>query len=242
MALRFSHYLAAMGCAALMAGSGAASAQTARSGGNANAQAMQQMQQLASERTALQAENEKLKTELAEVKKDRDSLKTGQQTNDKRSRETASALAHSTSQREALEQELTQTKSKMQELIGKFRETAQKLHESETAEASAKRVLAGREHELAVCADHNEKLYHLNQEVLNRLDHEGTFTRIAEAEPFTKIKRIQLDNLVDDYHAHAQDQLITPPTGLSPAAAAPAVPSAAPAPPAAAPAADPTTH
>ncbi len=50
-------------------------AQTTRSGGGANAQLMQQMQQLASERTSLQAENAKLKKELDDLRKDRDALK-----------------------------------------------------------------------------------------------------------------------------------------------------------------------
>jgi len=65
------------------------SAQTARSGSNAGAQLYEQLQQLASERTSLQAENEKLKNELAQAQKDRDALKAGQQAIERRAHRAA---------------------------------------------------------------------------------------------------------------------------------------------------------
>src|SRR6516165_5040746 len=88
---------------------GVAVAQTARSGGNASAQLMQQMQELASERTTLQGENDKLKKQLADVTKDRDALKAGQQAVERRAKDATAALASSNSQRATTEQELTQT-------------------------------------------------------------------------------------------------------------------------------------
>src|SRR5262245_42795495 len=98
-----------------------ARAQTARSGGAPNAQLMQQMQQLASERTTLQAENARLKKELDDVRKERDQLKKGGEASSGRVRASEAALARSVTQREAVEKELEQTKARTQELIGKFR-------------------------------------------------------------------------------------------------------------------------
>jgi len=127
-------------------------AQTARSGGNASAQLMQQMQELASERTTLQAENDKLKKQLADVTKDRDALKAGQQTEDRRAKDSAAALQHSKAQGEAEAQELTQTKAKLQELIGKFRETLTKMREIEAENSASKQTLATRQQQLSTCA------------------------------------------------------------------------------------------
>ncbi|GAC1660206.1 MAG: hypothetical protein PVS2B3_13230 [Steroidobacteraceae bacterium] len=59
-----TQFAATLAWAALAAAPGTLSAQTARSGGGASAQLAQQLQQLASERTSLQAENERLKKEL----------------------------------------------------------------------------------------------------------------------------------------------------------------------------------
>jgi len=206
---RLPRWIASAACLAA-ALSGPVMAQTARSGGNASAQLVQQMQQLASERTTLQAENEKLKGELADVKKERDALKAGQQTLDRRAKDAAAALAHTRTQSESTDQELTQTKAKMQELIGKFRETIQKLRDTEAEGASAKQTLATRNHELSVCTDHNMALYQLDDEALTHLEKQGVFARVAQAEPFTKIKRIQLENFVDESRARAAAQVLAP--------------------------------
>ncbi len=190
---------------------GTAMAQTARSGGgNANAQLMQQMQQLASERTRLQAENASLKKELDDTKKERDSLKNAQKGTDQRVKSSAAALTESVSRREAAAQELKQTKDKMGELIAKFRETAQTLREVETDRTAAKQSLAVRDQELTVCKQRALTLYKLNGEVLSRMENESAWSRAARAEPFTRIKRAQMENLVDDYKDRANDALQGP--------------------------------
>jgi chromosome segregation ATPase len=214
----------------------ASNAQTARSGGAPNVQLLQQLQQLATERTAMQAENARLKKELEDLKKERDALKDGQQIVERRAKDAATALAHSSAQRQTTEQELAQLKVKTQELIAKFRETVQNLRDLETQNTANKQSVATREHELQICIDRNVALYQLNAEVLTRLENQGVFTRIAEAEPFTRIKRIQLENLIDDYKGRAQAQRASPPTN-NPAAPPPnaraGAPSAPPTPPAA---------
>jgi chromosome segregation ATPase len=230
---RCPRWIAALACVAA-AFSGSAAAQTARSGGGASAQLVQQLQQLASERTALQGENEKLKTQLAEVTKDRDALKASHQTVERRAKDAATALAQSNTQREAVDQELTQNKAKMQELIAKFRETIQTLRQTETAHAADKQTLATRERELAVCVDRNVALYRLNDEVLTRLDKIGFWSKAALAEPFTRIKRTQNENLVDDYRSRAQEQRVAPPAAPA-ASAATAAPTSPGPPPTAAP-------
>lgn len=200
--------------------SGPALAQTARSGGGASAQLLQQMQQLASERTALQAENARMKKELDDLRKERDALKKAQQGVDERARVSAVALARSTEQRAGVEQELKTTKDRMQELIAKFRETVQTLRQTETETTAAKQTLATRDREMKVCVDRNLALYRLNDEILTRFEHESTWTRVARAEPFTRLKRIELENLVDDYKAKAQDQKLDPATSTAAAGAA----------------------
>src|ERR1700726_2838508 len=87
-----------------------AHAQSARSGGGASAQLLQQMQQLASERTSLQAENAKLKKDLEDLRKDRDALKNSQQALDKRAKSSEAALKQQLAQRQSgANEELAQT-------------------------------------------------------------------------------------------------------------------------------------
>ena len=207
---------------------GAAQGQSARSGGGASAQLMQQMQQLASERTTLQAENAKLKKDLEDMRKDRDALKKGQQVLDRRAKTSEGSLKEVLARRDTSEQELTQTKEKMQQLVAKFREIAQTLRDTETQRTSLKETLAAREQDLKVCVDHNQALYTLNDEVLKRLENQGMWSKVASAEPFTRIKRTQLDNYVVESKARADAQHL--PAGspadpaTSPAAGQPAAP------------------
>src|SRR5882762_767084 len=78
-----------------------AQAQSARSGGGASAQLLQQMQQLAYERTSLQSENAKLKKDLEDLRKERDTLKNGQQALDKRAKSSEAALKQQVAQRQS---------------------------------------------------------------------------------------------------------------------------------------------
>jgi flagellar biosynthesis GTPase FlhF len=192
------------------------SAQTARSGGGnsgQNAQLVQQLQQLASERTSLQAEQAKLKKELDEVKKERDTLKAGQASGGQRARaETEAALARSARERESSEKELAQVKQRTQELIDKFRETAASLREVETDRATVKDAYAQQTHELQACVKSNNALYDLNDEVLTKFENQGFWSSMAKSEPFTKLKRTQLDNLIDGYRTRADDKKYEPGT------------------------------
>lgn len=186
-------------------------AQSARSGGSssANTQALQQLQQLGSERTALKAENDRMKRELEALRKERDALKAGQQGTGARVQAAQAALSRSTREQEATQNELTQLKSKMQELIAKFRETAQTLKDVESDRTTARQTLAQRDQELKVCADHNMELYKINNEVLTRIDKRGPLSCVAGAEPFTRIQRTRMENLIDEYRARAEDQRVT---------------------------------
>jgi chromosome segregation ATPase len=199
----------------------AAQAQTARSGGGASAALMQQMQELASERTALQEELARTKKELEGVRKERDDLKKAQQAVDQRAKVSAAALSQSTSQKAAAEQELTQYKAKMQELIVKFRETVTTMRQIEADGASAKQTLAQRDQQLKVCTERNAALYKLNGDILTHWEHESAFSRASRIEGFTKIKRVELENMMDDYHDRAEDQLYHPGAATAPTPAAP---------------------
>ena len=187
-----------------------AKAQTARPGGAQSAQLLQQLQQLGSERTTLQTENDRMKKELESLRKERDQLKQAQHGLDERARAAAAALAQVNGQRTTTAQELEQSKAKLQELIAKFRETLQTLRQIETEATTGKQTLARRDRELQVCTDRNAALYQLNGEILTHFEHESAWSRLGRAEPFTQIKRVQLENMLDDYKGRADDQHYAP--------------------------------
>ena len=187
-----------------------AAAQSARSS-TGNAQAMQQLQQLAAERTKLTADNAKLAADLAAVKKERDELKKKQDAFDQRSKGNEVAALRANSRADALQQELDRDKARLTELVGKFRETAVTLRDVETDRAAVKNVLGQRDADLAQCVKRNQSLYELNGEVLTKLESRGG--GFSPLEPFTRLKRVELENLIDGYQTRAEEQ--RPPTAAA---------------------------
>ena len=181
-------------------------AQTQRQGGGANAAVMQQLQALTTERSALQAENTRLKAEADGLRKERDALKAGQDGAARRSKAADDQATTAQRERERLEGELAQQKTRMQELVDKFRETATTLRDIETEGTAAKQTLAQRDIELKACVDRNRKLYELNDEVLSKLADQGFWSSLSRHEPFTRLKRTQLENLADGYRDRADEQ------------------------------------
>jgi chromosome segregation ATPase len=180
-------------------------AQAARSS-SGNAQAMQQLQQLAAERTKLLADNAKLKGDLDEARKERDALKKKQDANERRLLGNDGAVARANARSDSLGQELEREKAKLTEIVAKFRELAGQLREVESERGTMKTSLAQRDVELKQCVDRNLSLYALNGEVLDRLERRGSFTPGSALEPFTKLKRIELENLIDGYQTRANEQ------------------------------------
>jgi chromosome segregation ATPase len=192
-----------------------ATAQTTRSGGGDTARLQQQLQQLASERTALQSENARLKQQLDEAQQKLGSVTTQQAALERRAmgaEATAKRLAASSS---AGADAAARSRAQMEELVEKFRETAQSLKAAEAERAELRQRLAGEGQQLARCRASNAELLQINEEVLVRLENTGFWTKLAADEPFTRLKRTQLENLAAEYRARAAD-LAVPDPGKAP--------------------------
>jgi chromosome segregation ATPase len=177
-------------------------AQTARGGGDSQ-RFMQQYQQLASEKSALEAQVTSLKhdldgarTELAAVRKERDGLKA-------HSAAAVTSVAQLNAAKEAADKSAAQTNERMTELVTHFRETASNLKQVEIDREQLQRELRERSAAYDRCASANLSLYDLNGDILNRYEHVGVFTRASASEPFTRITRTRMENLVDETRGRA---------------------------------------
>jgi chromosome segregation ATPase len=191
-----------LACALAVLLAAAAHAQTERSGNEAQ-KFMQQYQQIAAEKTALQGQLAQMKkdldaaqSELAAAKKERDALKA-------HAGGSSAALAQATAAKEQSDKSLETYKQRMSELVAKFRETAATLRDTEADRAKARQELTERNSAFDRCAEDNFKLYEVNSEILDRYDHVGLFTKVSASEPFTRLTRARIENLVDEYRARA---------------------------------------
>ncbi len=175
-----------------------AAAQVERSGGGANAQIMQQYQQLAAERTHLQSENVRLSKELDDAKT---ALKaaTGQLAALKSGSDSGrAAIAAAQAAKSSADESLKAARDKLQDLLTHYRETAGTLHDVETRRAQLDQQLNATNARYDQCVMRNEELAAISEDVLTRYEHQGAFTGLARLEPFTRITQTRIENLVDE--------------------------------------------
>ncbi|HUK36118.1 MAG TPA: hypothetical protein VLV86_19510 [Vicinamibacterales bacterium] len=206
--------------AALLAATGGAHAQTQRSGGDSQ-RALQQLQQLATERASAQADAAKAKQALADANKqvglltaERDRLKAQLSA-------VQTEATTATSQKRVTADELEQTKRKLAELIERFRDTANSLRTVESERTATQSDLVATSREYERCASENLELSGIALEALSRYERAGPFSRLGRAEPFTRIAQTRAENLADEYRARVEElkvKKVTPPPPAAPGA------------------------
>jgi chromosome segregation ATPase len=181
-----------------------ACAQTQRSGGESQ-KLMQQYQQLAAEKTSLQAQVaqqkkdlDAAKADLAAMQKQRDLLKA-------QAGVSVAAVGRAQSEKQAAEQTVEQSKQRTAELVTRYRELAQTLKETELDRNKARGELTARNAAYDTCAQNNMQLYEITGQVLDRYEHVGLFSKASAVEPFTRVTRTRIENLVDDYRTRAEE-------------------------------------
>lgn len=180
-------------------------------GGGANAQAQQLIQQLGMERTRLNAENAKLKKQVKELEEKLETTSSENQEMTSQLGSTQKQLTTKSALSDELRSRLEAANAKLQELIAKFRETITNLRQVEDESEQRRQSIVSLEKELNTCATNNVALSKLGFEMLENYQNKGFWDRAGQNEPFTQIKRVQIENLVDDYTYLIQDQEYTPP-------------------------------
>ena len=206
------------GAVLLWAIAASAGAQQARDdGGTARLQAM--VSQLTNEKTQLQAENKDVKGKLDAANTELKKLRDQNAELERRLSQSESSLAQSAAANTRGTEQNAQLRTRMDELVKQFRETIENLKKTELERNDLKTTLAARESVLGTCVANNDKLLATGNEILDRYEAKGCFTAAREKEPFTQVKRVQLQNLVDEYRWKLEDQKL-PPSVTSQSAAA----------------------
>ena len=126
-----------------------------------------------------------------------------------------------TKELEGVKQELAATQTRLTATDGKLAETAKSLFQTQQTLArteSDKRQLEGvkvrQEKEIASCEGKNLKLYQTGRELMTRFEQKSCGEVIAQKEPFTGLKRVEIENLLEEYRDKLDEQkLIKPPGG-----------------------------
>ncbi len=185
--------------------------------GNDNARVMQQLQQLTAEKAAAQAENTKLKAEVEALKAQLAKSSSALTAAEQRAKKVTAGNARDTAAVQEANDALERSRSQMQELVGKFRETAGILKEVETDRDQLRGQVSTQERELRTCVDRNAGMYLLTDEILRKVEDRGVWSSLTEKEPFTRISRTRLENLIDGYRYRVDELRIKDKTSAAPA-------------------------
>lgn len=181
------------------------------------------MQTFEQEKSALQQENnslnEKVKalgSQVGDIK----STSTGQiRKKDARLGEVEKELAAVKQENLSLVAKLQGTQESLEELTMKHKEVVQAAkislqdgvkqgdeYNNKIKEAEVK--IAQQSQAIEMCEKNNLTLYELNMELLEKYKNKGVWGSFIQAEPFTQIKRVEIENILQEYKGKLDSQKI----------------------------------
>ena len=189
---------AAVICAAALLHGGAAHAQDANAQKNAIAKAQFMLKQAAAEKAelqqqaaALQQQVEKLTRELAAVQSD--------------------ASAGKQKMQAGFSETIEQWRQRDAKQTGQLEQLRAQLKEQTEQGARFEAQLQAQTNNFNVCYGNNKQLLDLNREILARYRDKGIFDSLRQSEPFTGLKEVEVQNLVQDYRYKLDDLTVNTP-------------------------------
>lgn len=100
-----------------------------------------------------------------------------------------------------LTEKIEETDKKLQELTLLHSETSKTLQMTQTEKDQERKRLDG---EVQICEKKNTALYGLSIDLIEKYRSKGVVASILQAEPFTQLERVRVDNLLQDYKEKAE--------------------------------------
>ena len=109
----------------------------------------------------------------------------------------------------ALKSTLAATEAKLADTQMKLQATAQTLAQTESARKQTESQLAGTRQDLGQCRTHNGRLYSLSREMMTKYRDKTCQDALAQAEPFTGLKRVEVENLLETWRDAADRERLS---------------------------------
>jgi chromosome segregation ATPase len=104
---------------------------------------------------------------------------------------------------ETLKARLAETEKQLADSLALQRATADKLAQAESANKLSMQQMTNNRQDLKTCREHNTRLYTLGRELSVKYRDKSCQDALAQAEPFTGLKKIEVENLMETW----RDQL-----------------------------------
>lgn len=155
-----------------------------------------QLNEVQQQKVLLEQEKSGLAEQMEELKKKSDGLESG--------------VARANARRAALDREVEVLNKDKAELSGKLQSTTQEMTKKQ---AEAMQTLQHKEREIKrleaelarqtrqgeMCEVKNGQLYQINADLMHKYQSKGVFGALLQAEPFTQLKSVEVENLLQEY-------------------------------------------
>lgn len=176
-----------------------------RQGSDESARLQQMLQQLNSEKTKLSSENAKLQAELEKIKADLQSATKERDTGAQKLGRAASDLANTQAKATGLQSAFDTLKARFDQLVAQYRQTVDVMKGLEAERNGLKSMTADFDARVTTCERNNDALYKASLELIDLYEHKGAFASLLQHESITGLKRVEIENLMDQYRQLADD-------------------------------------
>lgn len=198
-----------MAVALLALGSLAAQAEVRRpAGGAASAQVQALLQQISAERDALKTENARLKADLDQAQQAQKAAEADASAGAEELTRLRAAVAAFQAQNEALRAQLGQSQAAIGSLRSEQAATQAELKQAQSRGQALDGELGQCRARVDTLIGHNRRLFEIGNELLDRFEKKGVWASLRESEPFTGLRRVELENIVQDYRFAIDDQRV----------------------------------
>ncbi len=104
---------------------------------------------------------------------------------------------------EVLKGKLAETETRLAEAQTQFRTTTETLVQTESVKKQTESQLADTRQNLQQCRTHNGRLYSLSREMMAKYRDKSCQDALARAEPFTGLKKVEMENLMETWRDQA---------------------------------------
>lgn len=177
-------------------------------GGAAGAQVQALLQQISAERDTLKTENTRLKADLDKAQQAQKTAEAAASAGDEELTRLRAAVAAFQAQNEALRAQLGQSQAAIGSLRGEQAATQAELRQAQGKGQALDGELGACRARVDTLIGHNGRLFDIGNELLDRFEKKGVWASLREAEPFTGLKRVELENIVQDYRFAIDDQRV----------------------------------
>jgi chromosome segregation ATPase len=190
------------------------------------AQMMQKLQQVQQEKAEMQTQFEQEKAALEEKVKKSDqeasSIKGNLAVASRKAKALTTELETVRKEKSDLEARQSQTEASLQKTQFALESTRKNLtdmtqqyqaaqHDIKEGDAQRKELLANlssKGKQVIACQEKNAKLHEFGLQLVKIYDKPGTYEAILRTEPFSQIKRVELENILQDYRDKLDEQRI----------------------------------